>query len=270
MDGVGKIMKKQNISPENGKKPQHPRRAAKIVLPAILAALILGSIGCYCYLTDFYEATDEVDTYLQQCKAVSVTAIEDGLFLDGAGTENALIFYPGAKVEYTAYLPLLCRLAENGVDVFLLKMPCNLAIFGIHRAETILSQYSYAHWYLGGHSLGGAVAAMCVSSGLESGKSDFDGLVLLAAYSTKDLSGTELRVLTVYGSEDQVLNMDQLASCRANLPAAAEELKIEGGNHAQFGCYGAQKGDGTATISASEQWDKTVNAIVEMIMKQER
>ena len=81
------------------------------------------------------------------------------VFLDGSGTNHALIFYPGAKVEYTAYVPLFYELAAQGLDCFVVKMPGNMAILGMNKAEDIMAEYDYESWYLSGHSLGGAMAA---------------------------------------------------------------------------------------------------------------
>ncbi len=94
-----------------------------------------------------------------------------------------MVFYPGAKVEYTAYLPLMYRLAEQGMDCFLIKMPCNLAFLGQNKAGNVVGSYKYERWYLSGHSLGGAMAASYVSKHLE----QLEGLVLLAAYPTQEL-----------------------------------------------------------------------------------
>ena len=242
-------------------KTKHPKR--KIALIAALAVLICCVGGCFLYLNDYYRASEEVNEYFEKDGSVSISDIDSGLYLDGPGTENALIFYPGAKVEYTAYVPLMYELAENGVDVFIIKMPCNLALFGINKADDIMSEYSYEHVYLGGHSLGGAMAAVYAAKHADS--TELDGLVLLAAYPTKSLAESDLRVLTIYGSEDQVLSMEKIEAGRSLMPANATETVIEGGNHAQFGCYGEQKGDGTATISAEEQWKQTTTAILEMI-----
>ena len=88
------------------------------------------------------------------------------------------------------------------------------------------------------------------------------GLLLLAAYPTKDLSTSDMSVVTVYGSEDGVLNMDKIVAGRELMPQDYKEVCIEGGNHAQFGSYGTQKGDGTAAIPAEEQWARTVEVFV--------
>ena len=94
---------------------------------------------------------------------------------------------------------------------------------------------------------------------------DFDGLILLAAYSTKDLTGTTLRVLSVYGSEDGVMNRESYEKNRANLPADTTEVVLDGGCHAQFGSYGPQDGDGVPTISGEEQIRQTAEAIAAFV-----
>ncbi len=198
---------------------------------------------------------------MQTKDSVSVTEMPEGLYLDGPGNETALIFYPGAKVEYTAYLPLLSELADQGIDCFLVKMPCNLAIFGQNKAKKIMDSYEYDHWYLSGHSLGGAMAASYASGHLES----LNGLVLLAAYPTKSLKSDYFSVLSLYGSEDGVLNMEKVEEGNSYMPADYAEICIEGGNHAQFGNYGEQKGDHAAGISREEQQAQTVEAILNMM-----
>lgn len=158
-------------------------------------------------------------------------------------------------------LPLLSDLAERGIDCFLVKMPCNLAFFGQNKAEKIMGFYEYDHWYLSGHSLGGAMAASYASGHLES----LDGLVLFAAYPTKSLKSDSFSVLSFYGSEDGVLNMKKTEEGKAYMPADYAEVCIEGGNHAQFGNYGEQKGDHAAKISREEQQAQTVEAILDML-----
>lgn len=244
-------------------KRRIPRKRIVLVLSFAVLILIIG--GAAIWLCDFYPADDSVGTYLTEAKDVSVTEIDNGLLLDGSGSCNALIFYPGAKVEYTAYVPLMMKLAQNGVDVFLVRMPCNLAVLGKNKAESIINSYCYEHWYLGGHSLGGAMASDYVADCLKNGKKSPDGLILLAAYPNKSLANAAIGVLTIYGSEDKVLNRKKLQSGWSLLPASAQEIIIEGGNHAQFGCYGAQKGDGVPLISQEKQWEQTVSCVLRWI-----
>jgi len=220
--------------------------AAALVFAVLTAAVFL-------YINDYYHADETALQATNSTDMVEVSEVENGLLFDGAGDDAAVIFYPGAKVEYTAYAPLMMRLAENGIDCFLIKMPCNLAIFGLNSADRIISEYEYAQWYLAGHSLGGAMAASYSAEHLE----ELNGLILLAAYSTKSLQSDDFAVLSIYGSEDGVLNFDKLQMGRTYLPENSAEEVIDGGNHAGFGSYGKQDGDGTARISQEEQWEQT-------------
>ena len=230
-----------------------------IWVPAVLILSMV--IFCVVYVNDYYCADSSVKTYLQSGESVTVTVQDNIVFLDGAGEETALIFYPGAKVEYTAYVPLFYALAEQGMDCFVVKMPGNLAILGMNKAESILQEHEYENWYLSGHSLGGAMAANFAAEAAD----ELDGLVLLAAYPTKDLTESGLSVLSVYGSEDKVLNAEKLMEGRSLMPEDYTELCLEGGNHAWFAYYGEQAGDGVATISREEQQKKTIEAILDML-----
>lgn len=231
----------------------------KRIIP-ILAGLIL-LIAAFFYVNDVYHSDVDVQEYLDGGDKVSVTEIKEGLYLNGPGEDTALIFYPGAKVEFTAYLPLLSKLADQGMDCFLVKMPCNLAFLGKNKAGKIMDAYDYAHWYLSGHSLGGAMAAVYASGHLDR----LEGLALLAAYPTKSLDSDSFSVVSIYGKEDGVLNMDKMKDGVKFMPTDYTEVCIEGGNHALFGNYGEQKGDHNAAISREEQQGQTVSAVLRMV-----
>lgn len=211
-------------------------------------------LGFGIYLCTYYPAVD-VEEYLASTESVQVTEVSEGLLFDGSSEDTALIFYPGAKVDIKAYAPILYMLAENGVDCFVVDMPFHMAFLGSNRAEEIMEEYpEYDTWYLGGHSLGGAMAANFAAEHT----GELEGLFLLAAYPTKDLSESDLKAVTIYGSEDGVLNRKKLEEGQALLPEGSVQICIEGGNHAQFGSYGEQKKDGKAEISAKEQWEQTM------------
>lgn len=176
--------------------------------------------------------------------------------------ECGIIFYPGGKVEYTAYAPLMQACAEEGILCVLTKMPCNLAVLDIKAAEGIPELFpGVKDWYMAGHSLGGSMAATYIGENTE----EFKGLILLAAYSTEDLSATELDVLSIYGTEDKVLNEIKYIKYNENFPEDYVEQVIEGGCHAWFGNYGEQEGDGEAEITSEEQQNLTVEAIISFI-----
>jgi len=156
-------------------------------------------------------------------------------------------------------------LAEEGVLCVVPKMPLRLAVLDMSAADGIAEQYpGITHWAIGGHSLGGAMAASCAAKHAE----EFDALVLLAAYSTAELP-EDLSVVSIYGDADGVMNREKYAEYRANLPEQTAEVVIPGGNHAQFGDYGPQKGDGEAAISPQEQLVRTLQAVLPVLLGQE-
>lgn len=228
-----------------------------LMLFVISVALIMATA---IYASDYYRAV-AVDAYITSGNAVAVSQIDEGYFFDGPGTEDALIFYPGAKVDETSYAPLLNSLAEQGVDCFLVRMPMKLAFLGMNNADNIRAEYSYAHYYLAGHSLGGAMAADYAVEHTD----EYSGLFLLAAYPSKDLSKAEFPVVFIYGENDLVLSREKLNEGFSLVPSDYSVVKISGGNHSQFGSYGEQDGDGNATISAEEQQKITVDAILSTV-----
>ena len=233
----------------------------KIALYIILALVIIIAGFSIWYLTDYSHADASVNAYLNGTDNVSVEKIDNGLFLDGPGNESALIFYPGAKIEYTAYLPLFTELANDGVDCFIVEMPFNLAFFGLDSADSIVSNsnFTYDKWYISGHSLGGVVASYYLTNH----STDYDGLILLASYPAEDLNNVS--VLSIYGSNDKVLNKETYDKSKGLMDYNLTEYVINGGNHAQFASYGNQAGDGVATISSENQRKQTEKEILEFI-----
>lgn len=174
---------------------------------------------------------------------------------------GGLIFYPGGLVDHRAYAPLMQALCERGVLCLLVQMPLDLAVLDMNAADGLQEMHPETdRWIIGGHSLGGAMAASYVHGHADA----YDGLVLLGAYSTADLSSSELSVLSVYGSEDGVLNKEKYAECLAHYPQDFTEMVIDGGCHAYFGDYGMQKGDGAPAISREAQIEITADAIAVM------
>ena len=238
------------------KQPQKKRAGKRIGMTMLVIAVVLLALFLF-YTENYYHADRTAVMSLRTDDHAVVTSSWNGVMFDGPGTEDLLIFYPGGKVEETAYAPLLRQLAEEGLDVFLVRMPCRLAVFGVNKAAEALEEVDdYDHVYIGGHSLGGAMAANYAAKHPE----ELDGVILLAAYSTKALP-EDLPVLSVYGTEDGVLNRGKYEENLANVPDL-QEVVIEGGNHACFGSYGEQAGDGEASIDPERQWDKTAEAIL--------
>lgn len=221
---------------------------------SFIAILVVVAIAFMVYVSDYYHADDSVVT-------VSISGlpveIQDNLTIlrPSNPTGTGFIFYPGAKVEETAYLPLLQMLQDRGMTCVLVKMPFHFAIFDSNAASKVMEKVSGVDtWYLGGHSLGGAMASQYASLHQE----QIEGLILLAAYPYGDYPSE--KTLILYGSEDQVLNRNKITT--------QDNVKIiDGGNHAQFGSYGNQKGDGIASISSAQQKQLTVNYFLAWLAK---
>jgi len=229
----------------------------------IIAVLVVLTGSVFIYLGTYYKA-ENVDLYMTSNDSVNVTRTDYGYFFDGSGTDNAIIFYPGAKVDEKAYAPVLSKLASEGIDCFLVSMPFHMAIFDVDKAQEIVSQYDYNKWYIAGHSMGGAMAAQLVSQLKDT--QNFAGLIFFAAYTAKDISDTHIPVLSLYGDNDGVLNMDKVEKGRKLVDSDKySEVVIKGGNHAGFASYGRQKGDNEASITKEEQWNQTVSAVKEFI-----
>ena len=228
-----------------------------------LIAIIVGALSIY--LSAYYRADMEDILNFEAYAEAEYYLDEDGYTVFPAEDATAgFIFYPGGKVEANAYLPLMAALSERGITSVLVKMPFNLAVFDINAADGIRERMpEITDWYIGGHSLGGSMAA----SYLETHTDGFSGLVLLGAYSTADLSGTSLRAICLHGSEDLVMNREKHDECLVNLPARYIEQEIGGGCHAYFGMYGEQKGDGIATITSTEQITLTADIVSIFIKK---
>ena len=229
----------------------------------IAAAMILAAaVSLRAYAADCYPAGTEALAAMESGLGVTVTETGNLTVFAPENPAAGFVFYPGGKVEHRAYAPLMQALAQEDVLCVLVKMPLNLAVLNADAAEGILKQYPRIDaWYIGGHSLGGSMAAAWASENAQ----DVEGLALLAAYSTADLKETDLEVLSIYGSEDGVLNMENYARYRPNLPGDTTEVIIYGGNHARFGCYGPQEGDGEAYVSWEEQQAATVRSLLELI-----
>ena len=235
----------------------------KSVVASLIVLLILLSIFVFAaiYVSDHYEADlEEIEAFIPK---KSTEVYKDGyITLGDEASEVGFVFYPGGKVEHTAYLPLMRALAENGVFCVLYDMPFNLAVLDVNAAEGIDKEYpEIDRWYAGGHSLGGSMIASHISDKGEL----YSGLVLLGSYSTRDLSKLNLSVLSLYGSEDEVMNREKYEENKKNLPPDFTEIVIEGGCHAYFGMYGEQEGDGESLLTPAEQISFTAEKILEHV-----
>ncbi len=235
---------------------QHAKRRSrtgKIIAIAIAVFLVVLTAVFFIYVQDYRHADETALALLQNNPNISQ---QDNLTILTPDAENdtgtGFIFYPGGKVEESAYLPLLNQLREGGITCVLVKMPFRLAVFSINAADSVFDAVpSVSRWFIGGHSLGGAMA----SSYVEGNEDQLAGLILLGAYPVND---SPIATLCIYGSEDIQLD-------KTKLEGVKNVIEIAGGNHAQFGNYGLQEGDGTATISREDQQAQATEAILSFL-----
>ena len=235
----------------------------KIILLVIIVLILSLVGGTAYYINDYYHAEETAVSLITTPKENVVVTEENGVFtFKPQNATKGIIFYPGGKVEAKAYAPLMYALAEEGVLSILVTMPGNLAVLDMNAADGICEQHpEIENWYMSGHSLGGSMAASYIAENSQ----EFDGIILLASYSTADLSNSDLNVLSIYGSNDGVLNREKYSEHKPNLPSDFEEFIIDGGCHAYFGAYGEQEGDGEAQITREEQIEITVDEITKFI-----
>ena len=236
----------------------------RVLIPSIIIGLFFVlSAAFFIYVsTDKYYADETALSAAVSDSKVTVAKENGKMIFTPKSYDYGLIFYPGAKVEYSSYAPLMLELAKKDILCVIVEMPFDLAIFDTDAADSVKEEFPQVrHWYVGGHSLGGYIA----SSYADKHRNELDGLILLAAYTTSDLSDSSLNVISIYGSNDKVLNMKKYKDSYSFLPSDTKELVIKGGCHSYFGSYGSQKGDGKPEISFSEQIRQTAGFIEDNI-----
>ena len=239
-------------------------KRSKLVKKCLIATIVI----CICFVGGFstwtstaYEPTVSA---MADMKSDSVITVEEDELIIFTPTEviptKGFIFYPGGLVEPQAYSTLCRDIANEGYLVVIAPMPLNLAVLSPDKADTILERFNNIDtWAIGGHSLGGVMASSYAAK-----NSKIKGVALYASYPQGDvLKNTDKKVVSIYGSNDGVADLNKINN--AELPKDAKLIEIKGGNHGQFGSYGEQKGDNKATISEDEQISETVKYTVELL-----
>jgi pimeloyl-ACP methyl ester carboxylesterase len=231
------------------------------IIIAIAAVLVLLAGGFVIWGETPSEPMPEAIAALQSDAAVSVKSDDWLVFTPTTGeVTTGLIFYPGGRVDYRAYAPMAHALAAQGYLVVIPHMPLNLAVFGIDAASQVQAAYpQIQRWFIGGHSLGGSMAADYLFKHQE----QFDGLILLASYpaNSDDLSRYAGKVLSLSGSLDGLATPTKITASKALLPSTSQFIEIKGGDHAFFGWYGLQVGDHAAAITREQQQTIVVQQI---------
>lgn len=244
------------------------KKILRIALIVVSIIILLSGIVFTIYVSDYRKASRDALEHIENLKKDGkiIYEVNDEHIILSPKSENdkniGIIFYQGGKVEAEAYIPLLSRIAEKGVKIIVPKMPYRLAVLGISNADGYLDEDR--KWYIAGHSLGGAMGSIYFNDNYEK----LEGLIILASYPPDDidLSKTNKSVLILYATHDGLAKKTTLMN---NIDAESDNItlrEVKGGNHAQFGDYGTQKGDGDASISMEKQFEITTKYIIEFIV----
>lgn len=247
----------------------------KRILIILFMLILVSGIGFFWYVSDYYRADEVAQSIYDEGQENGTIIVDSNLttLIPDESNGVGIIFYPGAKVEDYAYVPLLNQLREEGFTVVLIDMPFHMAIFNVNAADDVfdiiteveldddtdsvdlssdvVAMVDVEEWYIMGHSMGGAMASSYASDNEEL----FEGLILIGAYVYGDYDPEN--ALTIYGTFNS--NLEE------NIDYTENIVIIEGGNHAQYGNYGKQDGDPDATITDVEQQEITIDAIVEFV-----
>ncbi|NQX34803.1 alpha/beta hydrolase [Herbiconiux sp. VKM Ac-2851] len=227
-------------------RPRRPiGRILKPVALAIATLLVAVVVGFLVDAHTTYAAELEPVQAVAADPAVDIAWTHGDVVMTPTGPANGtgLVFLAGAKVDPLAYADKLSGIVDAGTTVVIVRPILNFAIFEFRPFSTFTDLApGVDDWYVGGHSLGGVKACQYATD------ADVRGLVLLGSYCAGDLSDSGIPVLSVSGSEDGLSTPAKIDASRADLPADARFVVIEGANHASFGDYGPQPGDGTASI----------------------
>lgn len=238
------------------------KRIVKKILFVVLATTLVLGIAGFSYFGNYYHASSDAMALIQETE--NVEQYKEYLAFIPEKYDTGIILYPGAKVESEAYAPLLKELSDRGIFAAVVYMPLHFAFLGSDIALDVMEEHpEIDKWYIAGHSLGGVAAGMLAEKHPEK----FKGIILLASYVTSDLSKSGVKALSLIGSNDGIINMEQYEKNRKNLPADTIEVRIEGGNHAQFASYGFQKKDNEASITYEQQLEQTADHIMALIVE---
>ncbi|MEI7024178.1 alpha/beta fold hydrolase [Paenibacillus sp. y28] len=234
----------------------------RILLSSVVIVILLIGASWISYRWLVYSPAERAAASMISDMNVRVNEAGDSFVFEPTGTVRSLsvIFYPGALVAPESYSPWARELAANGFRVYMVRMPFDLAVLGSNKADAIIAAHPNEAFVIGGHSLGGALAARYAASRADKLK----GIFFMAAYADAkgSLAGTSLKALQMTGSKDGILNWQTWEAGKSLMPKDTTYVSIEGGNHGQFGSYGYQRGDNQARISEEEQHKQMTQALI--------
>ncbi|MCU4766627.1 alpha/beta hydrolase [Bacillus toyonensis] len=231
----------------------------KIALYSLLGILIVGSITFLTWSQFTYKPTKEALALVDNKKD------EENIVFGQKDAKVGIVFYQGAKVEVESYSYLGEALAKDGHFVVMPKLPLNLAILGTNVVDSIIEKYPEVQkWYVAGHSMGGAMISRYAFQHEEK----VDGIILLGSYPADDFSNKLMPMLSIYGEVDGLATVEKIKNNKKLMSKNTTMHMIKGGNHANFGMYGEQKGDNASLITSKAQQDETVKVMEQWLLKQ--
>jgi len=230
---------------------------AKRIGAGLVVVLVLASVG--------FIGWTQANRYTAAPTAIAATPTVQSngwlVFQPEQPADRGFIFYPGGLVDAQAYAPLAKLFAERGILTVIVPMPLDLAILNPNEANEVLAKYpEIKQWAIGGHSLGGAMAAQFIASNPQLAEK-VNGLVLWGARSQADISQLPVKVVSIFGTRDGIAPKNMTEQTRlAGLPASTQLVPVEGGNHSMFGDYGLQRGDNPLAIPLDQARQQIVDA----------
>ncbi|MDU6983487.1 MAG: alpha/beta hydrolase [Terrisporobacter othiniensis] len=252
-----------NTENNNKQKKEDKSKIIKRRIITLLTVLIIFVIGFFIWLSNGYSLQANDMKYLQSNSKVEVTV--DGNYTyftpKNVNATKGFIFYPGERVDSSSYAKLCNNVASYGYKVVAVDMPFNYANFGKNKATKVIEDnLQITKWVIGGDSIGGTVACEYAVN-----NKNVEGIVLISSYPRENISELGFKVLSLWGSKDNVVDYKELINSKEQLPKDTKYVEIEGANHSQFANYGMYSGDEEALISSDEQMDITVRNIVNFL-----
>jgi hypothetical protein len=235
-----------------------------VILSGLLVVVVLGAIAVFLVAQGGSRALPGAETALVSDDSVTVETEPWITFAPAEPSQTGLILYPGARVDPAAYAPAARAIAEEGYLTVVVPMPLGIAVMGADKADEVMEAHpEIERWVVGGHSLGGAMAAQYADDRVDV----VDGLAMWGAYPSPDddIADSGIRTLSAYASEDGLSTVEEIEETAVYLPPDTVFVEIDGGNHSGFGMYETQDGDGVATISPEEQQLQTVAATLDLL-----
>lgn len=252
-----------NADKNNKLKKENKSQIRKKRIITLLTVLTLFVIGFFIWLSNGYSLQEEDKKYLQSSSKVEVTVEGDYTYFTpkNVSVTKGFIFYPNVRVDSSSYAKLCNDVASYGYKVVAVDMPFNYANFGKNKANKVIEDNpEITKWVIGGDSLGGTVACEYAVN-----NKNVEGIVLISSYPRDNISELGFKVLSLWGSKDNVVDYKELINSKTQLPKDTKYVEIEGANHSQFASYGMYSGDEEALISSDEQMDTTVRHIVDFL-----